>query len=67
MTVMPVTHQSGILDIQDQKTYLNTCDMAPPSFWVDSDALEPLSGEILAPLEKNKRYTSTAGTGVRRG
>ena len=41
--------------------------MARPRFWLDSDAPEPLSGETLAPLKKNKTYTSTSSTGVIRG
>ena len=39
--------------------------MAPPSFWCDPDALEPLSNENLAPLEKNQTYTTTTGTNVK--
>ena len=41
--------------------------MAPPSFWLDSDAPEPLCGETLAPQQKSPAYTSTPGTGVKRG
>ena len=41
--------------------------MALPSFWLDSDNLEPLSDETLASLEKNKTYTSTTGTGIKKG
>ena len=44
---------------------LYTHGMAPPSFWWDPDAPEPLSGENLAPLEKNKSYTTKAGTGIK--
>ena len=49
------------------KTHLYTHAMAPPSFWCDSDASEPLSGETLAPLEKNYTYTITAGISVKKG
>jgi hypothetical protein len=41
--------------------------MTPPSLWWDPDALEPLSGENLAPMEKNQDYTTKAGTGVEMG
>ena len=67
MTVKPVTPPEWYLGKTRRKTHLHTCDMPPPSFWLDSDAPEPLSGETLAPLEKNKTYTSTAGTGVKMG
>ena len=36
------------------KTHFNTGDMPPLSFWLDSDAPEPLSGETLAPVEKKQ-------------
>ena len=46
-------------------THLYTHGMAPPSLWCDPDALEPLSDENLAPIEKNQTYTTTTGTGVK--
>ena len=46
-------------------THLYTHGMAPPSLWCDPDALEPLSDENLAPLEKNQTYTTTTGTDVK--
>ena len=67
MTVKPVTPLEWDLVKTRPKTHLHTCDMPPPTFWLDSDTLEPLSGETLAPLEKNKTYTSKAGTGVEMG
>ena len=48
-------------------THFYTHGMAPPSLWWDPDAPEPLSGETLAPLEKNEAYTTKAGTGVKMG
>ena len=48
-------------------THLYTHGMTPPSLWWDPDALEPLSGENLAPMEKNQDYTTKAGTGVEMG
>jgi hypothetical protein len=41
--------------------------MTPPILWWDPDALEPLSGENLAQMEKNQAYTTKAGTGVEMG
>ena len=35
--------------------------------WWDPDAPEPLSGETLALVEKNKALTTKAGTGVKMG
>ena len=54
MTVKPVTPPEWYPGHPRPKTHLHTCDMAPPSFWLDSDAPEPLSGETLAPLEKKQ-------------
>ena len=65
MPVKQVTPQSAILSIQKPITHLYTHGMAPPSLWCDPDALEPLSDENLAPLEKNQTYTTTTGTGVK--
>ena len=48
-------------------THLYTYVMVSPSLWWDPDAPEPLSGENLAPLEKDKAYTTKAGTGVKMG
>ena len=67
MTVKPVTPPEWYPRHRRPKIDLHTCDMAPPSFWLDSDAPEPLSGETLAPMEKNKTYTSTAGIDFKRG
>ena len=47
--------------------HLYTHVMAPPILWWDPNALEPLSDETLAPLEKKQTYTNTAGTGVKMG
>ena len=41
--------------------------IAPPSLWWDPNALEPLSGETLAPLENSLANRYTAFTGARRG
>ena len=41
--------------------------MEPTSLWWEPEALEPLSGETLAPLEENQAYTTKAGTGVKWG
>ena len=65
MTVKPVTPPEWYPGHRRPKLQLNTCDMAPPIFWLDSDAPKLLSDETLAPLEKNKIYTSTTGTGIR--
>ena len=35
--------------------------------WWDPDALDPLSGETLDPLEKNHPYKTAAGTDVKMG
>ena len=48
-------------------THLYTHGMKPPSLWWDHDAPEPLSGENLAPLDKNQAYTTKVGTSVKRG
>ena len=48
-------------------THLYTHCMAPPSLCWYPDAPEPLSGENLAPLEKNQAYTTKVGTDVKRG
>ena len=47
--------------------HLYTYGMSHPSLCWYPDAPEPLSGENLAPLEKNQAYTTKAGTGVKRG
>ena len=39
----------------------------PLSLWWHPDAPEPLSGENLAPLEKNQTYTTKVGIGVKIG
>ena len=44
-----------------------THGMEPASLWWEPDAPEPLSGETLAPLEKNQAFTTKAGTGVKMG
>ena len=67
MTVKPVTPPKWDLVKTRPKTHLHTCDMTPPTLGLDSDAPEPLSGETLAPLEKNMSYTSTAGIDFKRG
>ena len=41
--------------------------MEPTSLWWEPDAPEPLSGETLAPVEKNQAYTTKAVTGVKIG
>ena len=39
--------------------------MAPTSLWWEPDALEPHSGETLAPLEKDQAYTTKVVTGIK--
>ena len=48
-------------------TQLYAHGMAPPSLWWDPDAPEPLSGETLAPLEKNQVYTTKASISIKMG
>ena len=48
-------------------TQLYTDGIAPPSLWSDPDAPEPLSGENLAPLEKNQAYMTKAGNNIKMG
>src|SRR5664279_4690776 len=46
------TPEWNIVHLQP-KTHLYTHGMAPPRFWWDCEAPEPLSGETLAPPEKS--------------
>ena len=48
-------------------THFYTHGMEPTSLWWEPDALEPNSGETLAPLEKNQAYKTKAGTDVKMG
>ena len=67
MPVKQVTTRSAIFAIQKPIAHLYTHGTAPPSLWWDPDALEPLSGENLAPLEKNQTYMTKTGTDIKMG